>query len=158
MFREKTHSCILFQIIRLRAMSWFFYCTNSPTSKTLKIGLENTLDSSFSSEPCAAHRLGLLGLNLNKKGVGLGTLRVPSLGHTFLKTTIRLPPTQTTLVLDTLWYGAANPSAPYNDWKSQKKTLPVATECNRDFGWTMQWKLGAACHGAICIDSVAVRV
>lgn len=139
-------------------MHLFFFCTNSPTPKTVLVGLEDALGSSFSSEPCAAHRLSLLGLNLNKEGVGSGTLHVLSLGCTFLKTTIRLPPTQTTLVLDTLWYGTANPSASYNDWKSQKKTLPVATECKRDFGWIMQWKPGASGQGATCIDPIAVRV
>lgn len=69
MFGEKTHSCILFQIMRLKAMHLFF-CINSPTPKTVKVGLKDALGSSFSSEPCAAHRLGLLGLDLNKQRVG----------------------------------------------------------------------------------------
>lgn len=80
-------------------MHVLFFCISSPTRKTVKVGLEDALGSSFSSEPCAVHRLGLSGLDLNKEGVGAGTLCALSLGCTFLENT-RLPPTQTILVLD----------------------------------------------------------
>lgn len=72
MFGEKTHSCILFQIMRLKVMHLLFFYINSPTPKPVKAGLKDALGSSFSSEPCAAHRLGLLGLDLNKQRVGWG--------------------------------------------------------------------------------------
>lgn len=52
-------------------MHLLFFCRNSPTPKTVKVG-EDALGSSFSSEPRAAYRLGLLVLDLNKERVGSG--------------------------------------------------------------------------------------
>lgn len=139
-------------------MHLFFFCTNSPTPKTVSVGLEDALGSSFSSEPCAAHRLSLLGLNLNKEGVGSGTLHVLSLGCTFLKTTIRLPPTQTTLAWDTLiWYSKSFSTL---QWLKKSKENSSCSNWVQEGFWLNHvvetWSIRSGCnlHWSYCCKSI----